>query len=44
MSRRVRNVRRVAVAMTLVAVLGATAAPVAHAKPGSTTPSGKKWK
>ncbi len=45
MYRRVRNLRRIAVAMTLVAVLGGAVAPVAHAaKPGTTTDSGKKWK
>jgi hypothetical protein len=45
MDLRIRNSRRIAVALALVAVLGAAAAPTAHAgKPGSTTDSGKKWK
>lgn len=45
MNRRVIYLRRIAVAMTLVAVLGGAVAPAAHAgKPGTTTDSGKKWK
>lgn len=45
MNRRTRNLRRIAVAMTLVAVLGGAVTPAAHAtKPGTTTDSGKKWK
>lgn len=45
MNRRVGNLRRIALAMTLVAVLGGAVAPTAHAgKPGTTTGSGKKWK
>jgi hypothetical protein len=45
MGSRVRNLRRVAAALALVAVFGVSAAPAAHAgKPGTTTGSGKKWK
>lgn len=45
MSKRARNLRRIAATMALVAVLGGAVAPAAHAgKPGGTTDSGKKWK
>ena len=46
MNRRIGNLRRIAAAMTLVAVLGGAVAPAAHAGPktGTTTDSGKKWK
>ena len=47
MNRKIRNLRTIAAAMTLVAVLGGAVAPAAHAGPkttGGTTDSGKKWK
>jgi len=45
MNTRVKNLRRIAATMALVAVLGGAVTPAAHAaKPGTTTDSGKKWK
>lgn len=44
MTSRIRNLRRTAAVMVVLAVLGGAAtAPVAHAAP-KTTDSGKKWK
>lgn len=45
MTSKIANVRRCAVCLVVVAVLGGAVAPIAHAGPkGTTTTSGKKWK